>query len=794
MTELKSIAFVGNSFPRRCGIATFTTHLQQAVAFERPCLDTSIVAMNDHGQSYAYPPLVRYQIRDDKVEDYSRAAASLNHDQVDLVALQHEFGIFGGAAGGHVLSFLSCLKMPVVTTFHTILPRPSPLQHSIVTQVAARSAKVIAMSERGRELLRKTYDIRGDKIAVIPHGIPDFAFVEPDATKARLGFAGKAVILTFGLLSPNKGIEVMIEAMPAILDRCPGASYVVLGATHPNLLREQGESYRESLVARVRDLGIEGHVVFLDQFVDQPTLLDYIAMCDVYVTPYLDEAQITSGTLAYSFGLGKAVISTPYGHASELLAGGRGILVPFADARALGREVVSVLTNDLLRNTLRARAYASSRPMVWAQTAKRYLNTFDEARLPRLARIPLATDIAQPQIRLDHFLSISDDTGVFQHAIHTVPDRSHGYCLDDNARALLLAAALNAPGEEPLAGAITARLAGFVQHAWNPDAGRFRNFMSFSRNWLEDTGSEDSHGRALWALGHCARSDSSPSRRRWAGGLFSVALAGVEHFSAPRAWAFSLLGLDGLCGAATGDAEARRLRLILANRLSALLSAVETEDWVWFESGLAYDNARLCEALLVTGAATGNRTFVEDGLRTLRWLMALQTAPQGHFRPVGSNGFGEIRTRPQSFDQQPLEAAAAVAACRAAARVEGGTFWHTEAERAFQWFLGANDLSQSLVDPETGACRDGLHPDRPNENRGGESTLSYLLALADMRQLRRLPARHTATASFQSRIAGVDHLMKKRGHPVKNQLPESPGPVPATGPDTGDRTAVQSFD
>jgi glycosyltransferase involved in cell wall biosynthesis len=800
LTQLKRLAFIGNSFPRRCGIATFTTDLQQAVAFGRSGLDTCIVAMSDHGQNYDYPPVVCSAVRDDKIEDYARAADILNRDEVDVVSLQHEFGIFGGAAGSHVLSLLSRLTMPVVTTFHTILPEPTSLQHSIMTQVAARSSRIVAMSERGRDLLRFAYDVRADKIEVIPHGIPDFAFVEPDGAKAKLGFSGRAVILTFGLLSLNKGIEIMIDAMPAILERCPNAVYVVLGATHPNLVREQGEAYRERLVARVRELGIEEHVVFFDQFVELPILLEFIAMCDVYVTPYRDEAQITSGTLAYSFGLGKAIISTPYGHARELLVDGRGILVPFGDARALGREVISVLTNQALRNGLRARAYSSSRPMTWKRIAERYLGVFEGARRPRLpdtvVRLQAPAAAAQPQIQLDHFLSMCDDTGIFQHAIHSVPDRAHGYCVDDNARALLLACALNAPGEQPLPDALTARLSAFVQHAWNPDNGRFRNFMSFSRNWLEDMGSEDSHGRALWALGECARSDTRASRRRWAAALFAVASEVVPEFRSPRAWAFTLLGLDGYCAAVPSDANARLLRQTLADRLMALLSAVETADWVWFEDGLAYDNARLCQALLVSGAATGTIQYVEAGARTLRWLMAVQTAPEGHFRPVGSNGFGEKRTRPQLFDQQPLEAAAAIAACRAASRIEGGLFWMTEAERAFDWFLGRNDLSVSLVDPETGSCCDGLHPDRPNANRGGESVLSYLLGLADMRRLRRTTGDRAVPmpVTFWPRAADARNHAMKRGPSVTNHLSEPAGFVSAAGSNAGDHPSVQTRD
>ncbi|QEL26230.1 glycosyltransferase [Bosea sp. F3-2] len=744
MNQATRVAFIGNSLPRRCGIATFTTDLQQAIASSD--VDTSIVAMNDHGDGYDYPFSVHCQIVDDRLEDYARAADFLNEGRFDVVSLQHEFGIFGGEAGGHIMALLSRLTMPVVTTLHTVLSEPTPLQRNVMERIVDASARVVVMAEKGRDLLRTVYRLPADKIEVIAHGIPEFAFVEPDEAKERLGFSGHSIILTFGLLSPNKGIEVMIDAMPSILRRRPDAIYVVLGATHPNLVREHGEAYRESLMARVRELGVEDHVVFLDQFVDQATLLGFISMCDVYVTPYLNEAQMTSGTLAYSFGLGKAVVSTPYWHARELLADGRGILVPFGDAVAIGDEIAGLLTDAPRRQAMRLRAYASSRSMTWERTAKRYLAAFETARRGRALSVvagssqprALPAAAAPPAMQTGHLLCMCDDTGLFQHAVHSVPDRTHGYCVDDNARALLLASVLNGAGEPRLADALTARFASFVQHAWNPDRRRFRNFMSFDRRWLEDAGSEDSHGRTLWALGICARDDASASRRRWAAALFAEALPVIESFSSPRAWAFALLGLDAYCTIAGASAVAASTRTLLADRLLGLISTVETPDWVWFEDGLSYDNARLSQALIATGMSMEVPAYVEAGLRSLRWLAHLQTTPAGLFRPVGSESFSDRRAAPKAFDQQPLEATATISACLAAWRADGDPQWRTEATRAFAWFLGDNDLSSPLVDLDTGACRDGLHRDRPNENRGGESVVSYLLGLAEIRQLARI--------------------------------------------------------
>lgn len=581
------------------------------------------------------------------------------------------------------------------------------------------------------------------KIDVVPHGIPEIAFVEPAAAKQALGFDGHMVLLTFGLLSPSKGIEVVIDAMPEIIARCPNAIYVVLGATHPNLIRQEGEVYRERLMARARHHGVEGSVRFVDQFVDKPTLLHFIAACDVYVTPYLNAMQMTSGTLAYSFGLGKAVVSTPYWHAQELLAGGQGVLVAFGDSVALGDSVAGLLTDDRRREAMRRRAYAASRATTWERVAERYVGIFNHVRLsagvahgePAVPRVPLDTTL--PQVELGHFRTLCDDTGILQHASHAVPDRAHGYCLDDNARALLLACALNEAGETRLPEVVTARLAAFVQHAWNPGARRFRNFLGYERRWLDEIGSEDSHGRTVWALGECTRADANPSRRRWAAALIDQALAGVEVFSSPRALAFTLLGLDAYRTTLNDAAEVQRLQRMLADRLLGLLAATEMPGWLWFERGLAYDNARLPQALIATGLSLSSAPMVVTGLRALRWLMARQISPAGLFRPVGTSGFGEEQRPPQAFDQQPLEAAATISACLVAARADGNTAWHAEASRAFAWFLGENDLGIPLIDGATGACRDGLHPDRANENRGAESVLSYLLALLEMRQVAR---------------------------------------------------------
>ena len=773
MKLLHRVAFIGNYLPRRCGIATFTYDLHRAVSAARPDFETCVVAMTDQGRTYDYPSAVRFEIHDEMVGDYVKAAEFLNRAGFDVICLQHEYGIFGGEAGGNIVELLSRLEMPVVTTLHTVLGNPTAIQCDVMRRIIDISAKVVVMSEKSYEFLRSVHDVPTHKIEVIPHGIPDFPFLEPDHAKAKFDFTGKMIILTFGLLSPNKGIEKMLDAMPGIIKSCPNAVYVILGATHPNLVRQQGEAYRDSLTARARDLGIERHVVFFNQFVDQATLLDFISMCDVYTTPYLNEAQMTSGTLAYSFGLGKAVVSTPYWHAKELLSDGCGVLVPFGDAKALSTEIAGLLTNDVRRYAMRKRAYAASRSMTWVQTAKRYLAAFGTesgiARpgilLPINATVSGRDGHVIPEIRIGHFLSLCDSTGILQHAVHSVPDRSHGYCVDDNARALLFSSLLASFGEAQLSASITARFAAFIQHAWNPDSRRFRNFMSYDRRWLEESGSEDSHGRALWALAECACKDTDPSRRNWAAALFKIALPSVEQFTSPRAWAFVLLGLDVYCTLAGGDSFADRIRRLLASKLMSVFSATETKDWDWFEDVLSYDNARLSQALIQTGLTTHTPRYVEVGLRSLRWLMLIQTSSSGYFRPIGTNSFGKIRRKPDAFDQQPVEAAATISACLAAWRADSGPEWPDGAVRAFGWFLGENDLQTQLVDPDTGSCSDGLHPDRPNENKGAESLLSYLLGLVEIRQFKRTAAIDRTRLDAKFVRSTVNHHMAPRTSP-----------------------------
>lgn len=746
------VAILGNYPPRKCGIATFTRDLRDAVAEARSDWHCPVITVTDPRCSYDYPTEVRFEIEEGNLSSYLRAADFLNLTHVDVLCVQHEFGIFGGEAGGYILPLLRRAKMPTVVTLHTVLANPDAKQRQVFGELIECASKLVVMTERGAQMLRDIHGVSADKIAIIPHGIPDIPFVDPNFYKEQFGAAGRPVLLTFGLLSPGKGIEYAIQALPDIAKENPGVVYIILGATHPNLLRQDGEAYRLSLERLTEQLGVQGNVKFVNRYVAHQELCEFIGAADIYLTPYLNEAQITSGTLAYCFGAGKAVVSTPYWHAAELLADDRGVLVPFRDGSSISGAVNGLLAQGSQRHSMRKEAYIMGREMVWSRVGRDYAQIFDEVRnfYQKTKRIPptkpngKGAERPLPPILLDHLERMSDSTGVFQHAIFTIPRFEDGYCTDDNARALLLTVMLREQCDTgTFVGNLQSVTAAFLQNAFVKEAARFRNFMAFNRNWSEAEGSEDSHGRALWALGAVVGRASDPGLRSWAASLFEAALAPVCAFTSPRAWAFSLLGLHEYFRTLHGDLLVDRLRWELSSKLFALFKNNASPDWMWGENIVAYDNARLAQALILAGRWTKNVEMKKMGLDALLWLMQSQSLANGCFRPVGSDGFWVRGGEPAAFDQQPLEAGASVGACLEAFRATGDAFWKAEARRSFDWYLGSNALRLPVYDATTGGCRDGIHENRVNRNQGAESTLSFLMALSELRS-------HSATCFSNS--------------------------------------------
>ena len=737
---LRKIALLGNHAPRQCGIATFTTDLSDALALELPGSDVFVVAMNDVGREHVYPPRVRFALPENELAAYRRAAGFLNLSAADVLCVQHEYGIFGGTAGSHLLSLLREVRIPIVTTLHTILGEPDPAQRRVMDEIVRLSQRLVVMSDHGATLLREVYGVPDQRIDRIPHGIASLPILPRG--KHLLGVEGKSVILTFGLLSPDKGLEYVIDALPHILRHHPDTVYVVLGATHPHVKERDGETYRIMLESRARRLGVDANMIFHDRFVSQGELADYLSAADVYITPYLKPEQIASGTLAYAVGTGRAVISTPYRYARELLADERGILVPWRDAGAIAREVTALLSDGARRAAMQERAAAYGVSMLWPAVARRYVESFERARDEhadregaRTAQAPVKRLVDLPEIDLQHLRRMTDDTGMLQHGAYSVPRYDDGYCLDDNARALLLMAMVeDSRSEETKAvRGLATRYLAFVSHAYNRKLGRFRNFMSYSRRFSEDQGSEDSHGRALWALGTVVARSHDGGRQRLAVDLFRAALPAVASFTSPRAWASTLLGIDEYRRAYDDDSVADAMRATLAGKLLSLLNRAQKPDWPWFEDSLTYDNARLPQALIVSGVGMASEEMIGAGVRSLEWLESIQRSEGGTFAPVGTAGFytrGETRA---AYDQQPLEACGMVSACLEAERVTRDARWAERAGRAFHWFLGHNHLQKPLYDATTGGCRDGLHENGVNENQGAESTLAFLLSLLEMR-------------------------------------------------------------
>jgi len=739
-TSLRQVAVIGNYQPRQCGIATFTTDLSEALAAAAPASDVFALPINDREQGYAYPPRVRLAIPEKDLASYRHAAEFLNINNVDVVSLQHEYGIFGGSAGSHILALLRDLRMPIVTTLHTVLRQPDRPQRRVMEELAQLSDRLVVMSERSVDFLQQIYGIPAEKIALIPHGIPEIA-PNPQRYKARIGLTGKQVLLTFGLLSPNKGIEHVIAALPAIVERHPNVVYVVLGATHPNVRRSDGESYRLGLRRQAHQLGVERNVVFYNQFVGLDELKTFIGATDLYITPYTNAEQIVSGTLSYVVGNGCVVISTPYWYAEELLADGRGVLVPFSAPAAIAEQTIRLLDSPAERQAIAARAFDLGRQMIWPEVAGRYLELFDtvrsESARPTTLMVNTLNDQPQelPPLKIDHLQRMTDGTGMLQHAIYAVPNYREGYTTDDNARALLTAVLLEdfEPDWSPMTTSLATRYLAFLWHAFNPEVGRFRNFMAYDRRWLEDQGSEDSHARALWALGTVVGRSTQPQLRDMAANLFYQALPAAEHFTYPHAWTFGLLGIHAYLRRFGGDRVVQRAGEALADQLLAAYRQHSAPGWRWFSDELTYDSARLPHALLLASQIADKPELLDVGLESLNWLVDLHYPEAEHFVPIGCNGFYPRGGERARFDQQPIEANAMIAACLAAYTITGDVDWHWRAQRTFEWFLGSNDAGLPLYDPATGGCCDGLERGKLNRNQGAESTLAFLMSLLELR-------------------------------------------------------------
>jgi glycosyltransferase involved in cell wall biosynthesis len=733
-----AVAFIGTYGPRRCGIATFTSDLAAAVAGDDRRVLPMVLAVTEPGGQYQYPAEVKFEIRHDVKGDYARAAEFVNFNRVRLVCIQHEYGIFGGDDGGYILDFVHALRVPAIVTLHTVLKHPSENQAAIVRKLAAACPLIIVMSQVAKGLLASSYGIDGANVRIIPHGIPVMD-LDPNqqALKAKFGVAGRRVLLTFGLLGPNKGIETVIRALPAVVETFPDLVYFVVGATHPAILRREGEAYRTMLAREAEKLGVREHLVLRGQFVSADELRGYLQAADIFVSPYLNEAQVTSGALSYAMGAGAAVVSTPYWHAQELLSHERGRLFPFKDHTALSDALRALLGSPAELRRVRAAAFEFARLMAWPRIGDAYFDAIEltiRTSVEQFGQAPVREPgpaVTLPDLCLDHLRRLTDDTGIIQHATYSVPARRTGYCVDDNARALIVALHADRVQSSDSARALVTTYLSYLHCSQEADGG-FRNFMSYDRALENAPPSDDCTGRAIWALGVATDIAQDEGCRLLAREMFMRALPHTRSLG-PRGTAQCILGLATLV-AIEPTAELRSMLDGLIAKLRECYSANATDDWHWFEPTLTYDNALLPLALFAAYGVTDDRGTLRDARESLEFLEQVCFAGD-RLQLVGNTGWHSLGGEKPCADEQAIDAAAFVLAFRCAYTVTQDRHYLRRMREAFAWFLGANRLGLPLYDFATGGCRDGMGVSHINQNQGAESTICFLMSLLKMLEL-----------------------------------------------------------
>ncbi len=727
------IAYIGTYPPRECGIGTFTQNLVKGIASagdeEGVPNETIVIAMDDQDESYNYPEEVQFKIRQEQQGDYIEAARFINLSGADVCILEHEFGIFGGQNGIYILPLLHRLEIPLIITLHTVLKTPSYNERAILIEMCKMAARLVVMSHKAVDFLVNIYNVPPIKIELIEHGVPDLKFSH-EMAKKEYKLEAKKVILTFGFISRNKGIETVIRALPAIVERYPETVYIILGKTHPAVLRHSGEEYRIFLLLLVKKLKLEKHVLFLNEFINQKELFKYLYASDIYITPYLNEAQITSGTLSYAIGSGAAVISTPYWHAAELLADDRGILFPFNDSETLSVILMDLLDNPGKLKELRTKASAYAKEITWPKMGAKY-NNLSKIVLQEQAEQPprqetVLDPLILPPFALDHIRRMTDDTGIIQHAKFGIPNLKEGYCLDDNARALLMVLMAYKQKKHPLALELSPVYLSYIHYMQNED-GMFRNFLSFSRNFLDEVGSEDSFGRAIWSLGYLLGNAPNDAYYQSGREIFFEAAPNFEKLQSIRSIATTIIGISYyLQSNPQDDAMTERLRA-MSYRLVNEYKQHRVDDWHWFEQILAYDNAMLPLALLHAAGILNDEVITNVAMESMHFLSEL-TMKDGYLSIVGNEKWYMRNATPSTFAQQPLDVLAMVLMFHQAFHLTKNKIYLNKLYTSFMWFLGENDLRMSLYDYETKGCCDGLESYGVNRNQGAESTLAYLIS------------------------------------------------------------------
>lgn len=784
MNKRLKVLFIGTYVPKECGIATFTSDLLNSVLGENNDVHCEVIVLSDPSETYNYPEEVVFQIRRDRVEDYYSAADYINQSGADIVCLQHEFGLFGGDAGDYIFALLSGINKPVITTMHTVIREPDPEYRASTEKLIRYSEKLVVMSQSAVNMLKEVYKAPEDKIELIFHGVPDYPFNNCSKYKKMLNLKGAPLILTFGLLSQNKGIESVLEALPGVVSQYPDLIYLVLGATHPMVKKINGESYRHYLENKVSELGLENNVVFHDKFVEKEELCNYILASDIYASPYLSREQIVSGALTYAMGMGKAIVSTPYWYAQEMLSENRGLLVDFGDTDGFKKSLLYLIENPDECNGMRKKAYDFGRKMTWKNVGKEYNTVFDKALKnynthPGIQNRFNFLPIQLPEIKLDHLKLLTDDVGIIQHTNFGIPARRYGYSTDDVGRALVALTQLidSQKKAEEFRRLITTYMS-FLEHA-QTDTGHFHNFMSYKREFLDEKGSEDTLGRAIYGLGHVVSCPYlSKNIRTLANTLISKSRQEIKNLDSPRAKAYTMCGLYEMLRAGVDADEfesvfnSRRdtvksidslvdkdnfesIFITHADSLVDLYEANHKEDWNWFEPTVTYSNAKLSESLLLAYNYTKDRTYRKIGLATLDFLTEIQWRGD-FFDLVGNHGWYSYNGKIPLFDQQPIEAGYLTQAYISAYEIAHERKYLELAKYSFEYFLGRNRLRTVMYDYSTGGVFDGLGSDGMNCNQGAESVICFLMALSSLNKHTNEPI----IVAFQPKVS--DGVLQKK--------------------------------
>lgn len=743
--------FVSTYPPRQCGIATYTydicSNLNKVYGTEKNEGARSdylqVVAVNNSGlEKNNYTGNVCFSIKDQHLDDYQRVADYINLSPVEVVSLQHEFGIYGGEEGSYILHFLDKLKKPVVTTFHTVLKNPTPNQKKIINHICLRSTLVIVMAQRAVTMLKEIYGVPEEKIMMIHHGAPDIPFLDSSYYKEQFMAEGRRIILTFGLLDNNKGMEYVIEAMSEVVKNFPEALFMIVGVTHPEAKRKFGEKYRNLLEKTVKEKGLQDNVVFQNHYVSIEQLIQFLIAADIYITPYLGKERITSGTLAYALAAGKAIISTPYHYAEELLAGKRGTLVPFKNSSSIAQELKVLLGDEKLRNQMRKNAYQFGRKMIWANVAEKYAGAFSRALyeygrtsdFPDKDRKFISETLVKPEVNFSHLRRMTNHTGLLQHAVYSVPDRKWGYSTKDNARALIVST-LNWKmfKEEQILPLVDTYL-GLLNHALDYETGEVKGKLKYNGDWQEEA-DEVSHGCMLFALGWTVSHPPTDAILGMSARLFQQSVGAAMHFDSLPAQAYAVLGALHYLERFNGETQALEVATTLSRQLMEQLDANTGKDWIWFDGVVGEDNARLPQALIFAGQQLNNERMLTKGIEALDWLISVQTSANKHLSLIGNGGWLRAGEEKARFNQRPSEANALIDACQQAFLATKDTRWHEAMEWAFNWFFGDNDMQTALYDYNTGGCYDRLQPAGVNFNQGGESLACFLLSLHRLHQV-----------------------------------------------------------